>query len=103
MSPDRFITVSNTEYCTYLTQIDIVTDKDKHTCAGHISSGAWLAVVKSSLIDPGIGCLNGVQHPGGCILVYFLMKRWSSEMSLCGLHPLYHKESSSKTVHCIPD
>lgn len=73
MGPDRFITVSNTEYCTYFTQIDIVTDKDKHKCAGRISSGAWLAVVKSSLIDFAMGCLNGVQHPGGCI-VYFLMK-----------------------------
>lgn len=31
MGSGRFITVSITEYCTYFTQIDIVTDKDKHT------------------------------------------------------------------------
>lgn len=36
MSPSRFITVSNTEYCTYFTRIDIVTNKDKHTkCKTH--------------------------------------------------------------------
>lgn len=29
--------------------IDIVTYKDRQTCAGHISSGAWLALVKSSM------------------------------------------------------
>lgn len=50
MIPGRFITVSNTQYCTYFTQIDIVTDKDKHTYARHISIVAWLAIVKSSLI-----------------------------------------------------
>lgn len=47
MSPDRFITVSTKEHYTYFTSIDIVTDKDRHT----VSGGAWLAIVKSSLID----------------------------------------------------
>lgn len=32
----QVITVSNTEYCTYSTQMDIVTNTDKHTkCKTH--------------------------------------------------------------------
>lgn len=53
MNPAKFITVSYTQYCTYFTQMDMVTDKETHKKnARHKSGGAWLAFLLQALFDP---------------------------------------------------